>query len=352
MPTPIRPPPHPRAARRLIAALLAAVPLVVAPGFARAEPRTSSLSWVRLPGAEACIGSRALAIAVERRLQREVFVPPARAAVAVEGRIERSSAPAGFRAVITVSNEAGVELGRREIQGASPSCAAMDDDLALVLAVMLDPEAALAPPLPEAKAPPSPAPPPPRRRVEPRGAPVTMGETPMPPAPRPWRISLQAGGEAMMGLLPRVSGGVLIRSHLEPPNFSAFEIGGVLFPAVTAAQGGAGASFQLAEAFVNVCPLTLRAFEAVLSACAGVQLGGIHATGFGLAVGTEQEQALFDVALEGRVRRRLVGPLVAAAGLGLAIPLLRERFSYMAQELFSMAPLAGTVDLSLGVEFP
>ena len=155
-----------------------------------------------------------------------------------------------------------------------------------------------------------------------------------------------------MGLLPRVSAGVLIRSHVEPPRFWAFEVGGVLFPAVGAGPSAAGATFQLAEAFVSACPLTLHAFGAALSACAGVQLGALNASGFGLAAGTAQEQALFDVALEGRVRRRLVGPLVAAAGLGLAVPVLRERFSYLTQELFTMAPVAGSVDLSVGVEFP
>jgi hypothetical protein len=356
VPTPIRHPPHPRAARRLAAALLAAAPLAVAPPLACAEPaqRTSSLSWVRLPGAESCIGSRALAIAVERRLQHEVFVAPSRAAVSVEGRIEQSTAPDGFRAVITVSNEAGVELGSREIRSAAPSCAAMDDDLALVIAVMIDPEAALAPPLPAAPAPPpegpdgrSPpkpsAPPPPPRCVEPTAA----------PPPPSWRVSLQAGGAAMLGLLPRISGGVLIRSHVEPPRFWAFEVGGVLFPAVEAQRGTVGASFQIAEAFVSICPLTLRAFGAVLSACAGVQVGSIEANGIGLAGASgQQEEALFDVALEGRVRRRLAGPLVAGAGLGLAAPILRERFSYLGQDLFTMAPVAGTVDLSVGVEFP
>ncbi len=341
MPIPIRQ--SPPAARRLGAALLAVASLAVAPRLARAEPasRTSSLSWVRLPGAEACIGSHALAMAVEGRLHREIFVSPSRAAVLVEGRIERSSAPPGFRAVITVSNEAGVELGNREIHSASPSCAAMDDDLALVIAVMIDPDATLAPPLPRAPAPPPPTPPP-QPCIEPRGG----------PPPPSWRVSLQAGGAAVMGLLPRVSGGVLLRSHVEPPHFWAFEVGGILFPAVVAEQGTVGASFQLAEAFVSACPLTLRAFGAALSACAGVQVGSMRAAGVGLEPVSAPEQGLFNVTLEGRVHRRLVGPLVAGAGLGLVVPVLRSQFSYLGTDLFQMAPVAGAVDLSLGVEFP
>ncbi len=54
------------------------------------------------------------------------------------------------------------------------------------------------------------------------------------------------------------------------------------------------------------------------------------------------------------MRRRIVGPLVAAAGLGLVVPVIRARFSYAAtnEEIFLMAPIGGALDLSLGVEFP
>ncbi len=323
------------------------MPLVAplaASSVARAEPaaRTSSLSWVRLPGAEGCIGSRALAVAVERRLHREVFVPPARAAVAFEGRVERTAAPEGFRAVITVSNEAGVVLGTREIRGGAASCRAMDDDLALVIAVMIDPDAALGPPPPAAPTPAPVAPPPAWW-----GAPPKAG-----PAPPTWRVSLQVGGAAMLGLLPRTSAGVVLRSHVEPPRFWAFEVGGIIFPSVEATQGTVSAGFQLAEAFVSACPLTVRVVGAALSACAGVQVGSIRALGTGL----QAEQGLFNVAVEGRVHRRLWGPLVAGLGLGLVAPVLRARFSYAGtaaeQTLFQMAPVAGEADLSLGVEIP
>jgi hypothetical protein len=344
VPTSIRRSSPTRFARRLgalSAAILAAAPCAAHADPPRAPaPRAMSLGWVRLPGAEACIGSRALAIAVERHLRREVFVPPPRATSAIEGRIERT--PDGFRAVITMSNEAGVPVGTREIQSAGPRCAAINDDLALVVAVMIDPDAALAPPLPVDPAPPPLTPPPPVRVER--------------PPPLPWYVSLQAGGVAMFGLLPGVAGGVSIRSHVEPPRFWGFEVGGVVFPTVTAQQGNAGAKFHLAEAFVVVCPLTLHAFGGALSACAGLRAGAIHAEGFGYRGATAQEQGVVDAAIEGRVRRRIVGPLLAAAGIGLVVPFLREKFTYttagMTQPLFQTFPVAGAVDLSLGVEFP
>jgi len=80
-----------------------------------AEARTSSLGWVRGSNAVECIGTRALAEAVEARLGRPVFVSAARADVAVEGQIERG--PAGeWRAAISLAGEGGHGLGTRDLR--------------------------------------------------------------------------------------------------------------------------------------------------------------------------------------------------------------------------------------------
>src|SRR5689334_7531634 len=47
-----------------------------APAYAQ---RTSSLSWVRLPGAETCIPTQTLAERVEQRVGRQVFVSASQA---------------------------------------------------------------------------------------------------------------------------------------------------------------------------------------------------------------------------------------------------------------------------------
>jgi hypothetical protein len=266
----------------------------------------------------------------------------------VEGRVEPSGA-GGFRATVTVTDEHGAVQGAREIRTASPRCSAMDDDLVLVIAVTIDPDAALGSVRP--------APGKPRPLPSPiRPAPADCPAPPPPPSPSPWRASLEAGGTAMVGLLPRAAGGVLIRTHVTPPRFWSFDVGAVVFPAVGAQQGGASASFQLTEAFVNVCPLTVGKSSVAFSACAGVQAGALHAQGSGVLVSSSPEEALFNVAVEGRVRWRPWGPLLLGAGLGLAVPVLRTRFTYVyagtSTDLFTVAPIAGTLDLSAGVEFP
>jgi hypothetical protein len=58
-----------------------------------------------------------LALAVEDRLGRVVFVSPAHADVIIDGRIEPATAPATFRAHITVSSPNGEPLGTRDLEG-------------------------------------------------------------------------------------------------------------------------------------------------------------------------------------------------------------------------------------------
>src|SRR5277367_3092114 len=144
-----------------VLALAAALAGAAAPAAAEAPPRTSSLGWVRLPGAEACLGSRDLALAVEQRLARTVFVSPAQADVLIDGYITAIPAPdpPRFKAHLTLSDAHGAVLGTRELTAPEGGCHAIDEPLALVVALLIDPDAALGPRKP-------PPPPPPRVVVE------------------------------------------------------------------------------------------------------------------------------------------------------------------------------------------
>jgi hypothetical protein len=70
-----------------------------------AEPARTSLAWVRLAGAESCIGPKALALAVEGRLARPVFVSAAEAELQLEGHVEPEKT--GFKAHVTLSKASG-----------------------------------------------------------------------------------------------------------------------------------------------------------------------------------------------------------------------------------------------------
>src|SRR5690242_20041849 len=115
---------------------------------ARAQPaqaqQTSSLSWVRLPGAESCISTQALAERVEQRLGRRVFVSASQADLSLEGRVERVAAPPAFVANLVVSDPLGRVLGRRVLRTAGTDCAQLEASLVLVIAIAIDPGASLA----------------------------------------------------------------------------------------------------------------------------------------------------------------------------------------------------------------
>jgi hypothetical protein len=339
---------------RFTPVLIAALGLVAANAQA-APARSSSLGWVRGAGADDCIGTRALAEAVEIRIGRQVFVSAARADVAVEGQIERGPAGA-WRATIAIAGEGGRVLGTRELLREAASCRELDEQLALVIAVMIDPDAAIhAPPLPVVAPPPPVAPAPiAPRELAPMPMPIPYVA---PPAPEPWRAGLHVGVAASIGLLPNVGVGLALRGRVKPPGFPALELGATIWSANQAESGGVGARFTLVEGLAAACPLATSAAGFELGACLGVRAGAMHSGGFGFALVEDSERPTFGLTLDGRVRRRIAGPLVLAIGPGLLVPIVRDRFFFTGAtgeklEVFRMAPLIGILEATLGVELP
>ncbi|MFT3776319.1 MAG: hypothetical protein QM820_64060 [Minicystis sp.] len=330
---------------RFVAAVAVIVSALAAAGVARAGPpaRTSSLGWSRLPGAESCIAPRALAVAVERRLGRAALVPPAQADVAVEGRIERLGN--AWRATILLTDGSGGHLGTRELASHAADCRALDDEIALVIALLIDPAAALAP-----------RPPPRPDTGVPLPLPVALPAPSAAPSPTPWRFGLTAGSAAGFGLLPRVAAGFVLRAHLVPPRWPAIVAAAFIWPGNAVTAGSIGADFTLAYGALSVCP-GITAFDTVFEACGGVHVGALRVGGLGFPFAYTQEQPVFDLALEGRVRRRLVGPLLVIGGASLVVPLRRDRFVYfdaqgVERDVFQMSRIAGVLDLGLGLELP
>jgi hypothetical protein len=334
---------------------LAAASIFVATATARADappPRTSSLAWVRLPGAEACIDMRSLAQAVELRLGRPAFVAPTRGDLAIEASIGPTPGTDGWHATITVVDAAGQRVGQRELQSDKAGCRAIDDELELVMALLIDPSAALAPP-------PAPAP----EFVAP--PPVTIVPTPICPplaAPPPplqrWRVGAEAGPIAGLGLLPSSVGvGVQLRAHVAPPRGPSFELGGAFWLDSAVRTAHAEPAFSLAYGWLSVCPVDVEVRGSALSACAGAQLGSLSVSAAALPSIYHQEQLVFSLAAEARLRRRFVGPLLGSFGLGLAVPTVRDRFYFTdpdgtRHDVFQASPIAALLDLGLGIELP
>jgi len=100
--------------------------------------RTSSLSWVRLEGAESCI-ARMPSRRRSKASQRKVFVSASQADVSVEGHVQRTKQgnPSEWRAVFTLRDAHGTLIGTREIDGVGSSCSSLDDSMVFVVSVLI-----------------------------------------------------------------------------------------------------------------------------------------------------------------------------------------------------------------------
>jgi hypothetical protein len=348
-----------RRPRSAAVALLTAAALAGGASRAAADgspARTSSLAWIRMPGAESCIDARALSQAVELRLGRAAFVVPTRGDVAIEARIERLYDPDAWHATITVFNETGARTGLRELRTDRAECRAIDEELELVIALLIDPSAALAPPI----APGTPAPLPfTPVAARPAEAPQPLQCPPPPPSPsEPWRVGVAAGPIVGFGLLPSAVGvGLAIHARLAPPRGPSFELGGSLWADSTVQISSGDRSFSLAYGWLSVCPVDLALGGNTLSACLGAQLGSLRVGAVGVPSKYYQEQLLLDVAADAGVRRRFIGPLFGRLGLGIAVPTRRDRFYFTdaagaRHEVFQASPVTGLADLALGLELP
>jgi len=349
-----------------IRAALALSTMVVAraaPALADGPPRTSALSWVRLPGAEACSDGRALAREVERRLGRAVFTSAAQASLGLEGRVEPARG-GGFRAVLVVVDEQGVRLGSRELRSRDPRCQAFDDELVLVLAITIDPDAVLTPrdargsPALLAALPPMPPPlaltlPP----AEPAPPPLPAALSVAGAAPARWRAGLLVGAMFTFGLLPAPAAGVAGRAWMAPPGWPTIEVGGGAWLDQRLAPAAFGATFRLATGQLAVYPVTVARWGFELGPRVGVEVGSLRAAGFGFGVLRQQEQLVVNALAGAQLRRRLVGPALAALALDVAVPVERDRFYYtdaaaVPHEVFRMSPVALGLGLGLGAEIP
>jgi hypothetical protein len=356
-----------KGARRVVS-IAGWLAIAAAAGQAFASPpRTSSLELVRGDGAESCSGAADLERAVETRLGRSVFVPRERADVAIEVRIDRRANPEKFRAIVTLRGDNAAVLGTRTIESAS-SCSALDAPLALVVALLIDPDAALAPPPapeappphapdpPSAPAPPPPATPPAVARPTSRPSPPPIPPPSSAPA-RPWRSFLYAHLALSAGLLPHVGTGLGASVWIQPPLGPSWLLGATAWLQNDAGDGVSGGHFQRTAGHLAVCPLTLGGTPTRLLACGGINVGALRVSGFGYDRTYPQERPVVDAMLEMQVIRRLVGPLAATAGLGLAVPFVRDRYNFVESSgtrrtVFDPLPVAGILQIGVGAELP
>jgi hypothetical protein len=352
------PRPHPRLALAALAFALLGAPA----REARAEApkkRTSTLGWDRLPGADGCIATQALARAVEARLGRKVFVSPAEADVSVEGRAEKKGQ--GFAATIVLRDSEGKVLGTRSLEKAGASCDALTESLVLVVAVMIDPDAALAPAPPPPPPPPAekPSAPPPEVRVETVyvPVPVPMPEKPKKPVPPALLFDAAFGARFTAGTVPGVGLGVSAVGVLVPRGFIGLQGRASYVVPSAASVLSAEVAFSHGTLAGGLCPLAHVFGRALLTACAEGEVGLLFARPSGLPRSVNEMRATLSGGLGFGASVKVVGPLTLRANVAGYIPFLRESFEVTLpdgtrQEVFRQLPVTFGGDVGIGLRIP
>lgn len=324
------------------------------------KPKTSSLSWVRLPGAESCIATQALSRAVEERLRRPVFVSPSNADLSVEGHVERSAK--GFRAEVTVRDAQGANLGKRELQSPGAACSGLDEPLSLAIALMIDPDAdRTKPPPPDAAAPPAP----PDAQAPPPAPPTTVVverevvvEKPVALPKKPgWLFDGTAGLAGGLGMLPKFSFGIAAQAILEPPKFWGLHGAVAAFgPSEVATEPSGSTVLGTVWLEGGLCPVHLHGKEVHFWSCGIAEIGFWSAQSRGVNRAEDTLRLLIGVGANARASIHLIGPFVFRVGLTLSVPFARQVVAVRttagtSTEVLSPFFFNGYLDAGFGLHF-
>lgn len=326
------------------------------------EPRTASLAWTRGEGASTCADVRALAVAVDTRLGREVFVSPARAELFVDGQISRT--PTAWHVSVTMRDVNGASLGSREFDEPQAECGAVTQSITLVLSLMIDPEAearvaaaeagaatgvvaatAEVQPVPAAIAVTEPTPPVPC---------VVTSPTAEPPVTT---FNMAIGAVASLGVTPSTSFGPALRFGIDVPHIPRIQLEARMLPSVhidsTTEQS---VSLSQTTALLAMCPQLVGADRIALRACGGVEAGVLNTTGEGFDHNGNSHRPLVNAILRADVGVRLVGHLTLGASLTAGVAITRH--TILGQDatdavfpIYRTAPVVGSAELLLGLDF-
>jgi hypothetical protein len=284
-------------------------------------------------GTEACMSERQLQVGVEKRLKRRVFVDANEASLRLGVTFTKNGAETEAR--IDLASIDGTPRGTRSLV-TSGHCSALDDSLALSVALLVDqppdPEPAIAtatttPPTAAATvSPPSAALPTPPR-VAKHATPITLPAEVA--APRePWHLGVGAAAVAAWGVLPGVAPAAALYLKFVFPHFIPFLLGGEGFGASLAERDAdSGARFHLFRASLALCPSLHERPELSVSLCVGQRLGWLTVEGYGFDQDRKERRLSYALSAGGEGRLRLFAPVSLRAYLGAEVPLARDRFA-------------------------
>ena len=318
-----------------------------------AAPLKVELDWEVGPGADSCIEQAALEAAVEVRLGRDVFADAGD--LLISGAAEPAD-PTGFHISLTTRTPDGELVGVRELDTVDEDCSALDEAIALVIALVVDrQEKKIRLQIPRREPPRVPDAPPPPKKPRPRR------QTPPPPPPpadrTPWSGSVGGGADAVVGLLPELGLGLRVSGRARPPAWPAFELSATAWQATEATVGARGAQFDAWQVQLDVCPRVVSGSTFRLGVCGGVAGGSLGSAGFGFDTSRASRRALVSAMLSARPELILFRRVGVGLRLGLGAPLSRERYFFVDRwgrrvELFRPGVAYGLAGAGLDLKIP
>jgi hypothetical protein len=298
----------------ITAAWLWLVPLTAA----LASPAWVHLEWQRPPGST-CPPQATLEQDVEQALGRPIFTSAQNAQLLVRGTIEERSS--GVLVRLQAQRSDGKLLGLRELRGQPGQCAALRDDIGLVLTLLVERDG------------------------------VGVEE---PPAPSALRLDLGLWTGFLVNTLPRGTFGLGPALALDLGGYAQLRADAAYWlPVSIQTAGGIQATLQAASLALRICPRLAGNEESLFSMrlCGGAQLGALFTSQTQPAGAATQTRLIVQGLLELRSGLRLgrTAQLELALGPILSLnrtSLLAVRSDGSSVQLYRQ-PSAGLI-LSLG----
>ncbi|HKO48659.1 MAG TPA: hypothetical protein VJV79_13100 [Polyangiaceae bacterium] len=266
-----------------------------------------------------------------------------------------------WSAELRLEDDTGINLGERTLTTSAQHCSALDDSLALIVALLVDAplsdrERARSLPLP---APKSEAKTHGSANVAPERVQATRVDLPESTlAPRqPWRWETSVGATLAMGLLPGAAFGFELGVSGKPPRAPELRLfGGAYAPREAhAGPGDAGGRFAALFLGLELCPLEGQVRSLRWSTCAGQSVAWLRATAFGYDQNSSTDRLVYSLLARGALLLHLAGPVSARLTARAELPLARPVFVYGSggenaeSTVFEVNPLIAALEAGLSI---
>jgi hypothetical protein len=291
---------------------------------------------------------------VETYLGRAVFADGGGHVVRVRlSRVEEQGKP---RVVARVSQEdgSGRAWGERSVSG-DESCASLDEQLTLVVALMVDAPNTPAPdePSPASLSPPAPAPP--SDVSEPSAdAEIVTAPSLQRPVATPGHVVVLGFGLASLGATPGIGVGGGLAVSVKPRGFWGIGLEGAVLNRSREPLEAGALDISLMLAAASLCPLQSVDNGVWWSACASVGAARLHARSRGLVEARSQTQWFALPGLSVRAARIFGQRWLLGGGVLAAVPVSPDRYVYrdaVGEQKSAFQPSSLVLSAHVGVGF-